>query len=197
MTDALRFFLHRPEAKSYRIQGFGLPPPQQKVTINKHKDKKAPTPAQRAAAAAGGSPLPPDQKQEETLTLAQYFQRTYNKQVNPNLPSVRLGTGNFVPMDLVELLRGNVIPPTKLTSDQAANQIRVAAKKPHEREQQITQIRNSEAYESNRRAQAWGVQVSKDMLKLEGRILNPPKVQYHSGSKKAQPFVSDGSVFVL
>lgn len=35
--------------------------------------------------------------------MAQYFQRTYNRRVDPNLPCVRLGRDQFVPMDCLEV----------------------------------------------------------------------------------------------
>lgn len=131
----------------------------------------------------------------ETLTVAQYFGRTYpNARLDPSLPVVKLGRTQYVPMDVVELVAGSVIPPTKLTGDQAANQIRVTAKKPAERQKQISDVRRDEKYESNTFAKAWGVEVSNEMLKLQGRVLTPPKVQYAPKSKIAAPRVNEGLV---
>lgn len=53
----------RPEARAYKLQGFGRSANQQQITIDK-KEGGGPTPAQRASAAALGKKLPPETKKQ-------------------------------------------------------------------------------------------------------------------------------------
>lgn len=51
----------------------------------------------------------------------------------PRLPCVQYGQKNYVPLEFVHLVEFNRIPMLRLTGEQQADMIRVAAKKPRER----------------------------------------------------------------
>lgn len=71
--------------------------------------------------------------------------------------------------------------------------INTAAKPPAQRRADIDRIRKHAEFGPGSRPNAWGLDVSIDMMRLQGRLLPPPKVQYHSTSRKAAPNVSYGS----
>ena len=70
--------------------------------------------------------------------------------------------------------------------------IKVAAKRPDERQRQIDQQRAHVAYEANSRVAAWGIEASMSMKQITGRILAPPKVQYSPKGKVKEPSVGRG-----
>lgn len=135
-----------------------------------------------------------EQFPEKSITLAEYFATTYNKQVNKDLQCVELRGGQFVPIECLELLQGAAIPPTRLSASQASAMINVAAKPPAERVAAIQQIRQQSDFGPQSAAAQWGLEVEKDMLRLTGRVLPPPKVLYNQKSKTAAPNVRFGCV---
>ncbi|BGO92079.1 Protein argonaute [Rhodotorula toruloides] len=190
---------HRKDTRPFTIVGFGQPVGRQVVSIGdrskKGKGAAKPTAKEAAAAAAKGQALPEREKtQQQTMTVADYFAKTYNMtNINLALPAVELRGGQFVPMEVLELLHGRIIPPTQLTAQQASAMINTAAKPPAERRANIDQIRQQAEFGPGSRPNAWGLDVSVDMMRLQGRLLPPPKVQYHATSRKAMPNVAFGS----
>ena len=71
--------------------------------------------------------------------------------------------------------------------------IKFAAKPPAQRKAAIAAVRGSVAYETNDRIKGFGVEVEPTMMRVPGRVLLPPRVQYHPSSKK-QPNVNAGYV---
>ncbi|BGP25278.1 argonaute [Rhodotorula toruloides] len=192
---------HRKDTRPFTIVGFGQPVGRQVVSIGdrskkgKGKGAAKPTAKEAAAAAAKGQPLPVREKEpQQTMTVAEYFAKTYNKtNINLALPAVELRGGQFVPMEVLELLHGHIIPPTQLTAQQASAMINTAAKPPAQRRADIDQIRKQAEFGPGSHPNAWGLNVSVDMMRLQGRLLPPPKVQYHATSRKAMPNVAFGS----
>ncbi|GAA6003090.1 hypothetical protein JCM10207_001981 [Rhodosporidiobolus poonsookiae] len=195
---------HRKDTRPFMIDGFGQPAGQQIIHLGdkgskgKKGDGKKPTPAEVAAAAAQGKKIPlkapaPAGKPEQTMTVAEYFVKQYGKRVDADTQVVVLRGGQMVPMECLELLNGCVIPPTKLSASQATNMINVAAQVPQDRRKAIEAIRRDIDMDAGSRLAAWGVQVEKEMLRLNGRVLNAPKVQYAANSQQATPFVGAGS----
>ena len=113
----------------------------------------------------------------------------------------------------LQLLSGAGVPPTRLGADQAvslrlgdpcyalkttdtdslqAAMIKVAAKRPDERQRQIEQQRAHVAYEANARIRSWGLEASMTMKQITGRVLPPPKVQYSQAGKVKEPSVGRG-----
>ena len=196
---------HRADRHVFAIVGFGQPAGRHQVSIadrSKKPAKGAPktTPKEAAQLAAKGEPLPEREKtpvQSTTMTVADYFLKTYKKNVDKALQCVELRGGIFVPIDCLELVHGTVIPPTKLTANQAASMINVSAKPPAERRAAIEAIRKDADFGPTSSAAAWGLEVDAQMLKLTGRVLPPPQVMYHQTSQKAKPSVAFGCVLSL
>ncbi|ORY89743.1 Piwi domain-domain-containing protein [Leucosporidium creatinivorum] len=187
--------LHRADQRSFRIVGFGAPSDEHKISITKKGTKSSkpkPSAVERAQRAATGlsppstsSPAP-----QQSLTVAEYFKQTYPaQQINPRLQCVELQGNTFVPIEALELLAGNFHPNTALNAQQATKMINVAAKPPNDRLAEINATRAAQGYEMNDKLKAWGIQVSSEMCKVQGRVLSPPRVNYQS----PPPRVNSGS----
>ncbi|BGP40812.1 Protein argonaute [Rhodotorula kratochvilovae] len=191
---------HRVDRRVFAIQAFGQPAGRQLVSISDRSKKVGKRPAkstakEAAAAASKGEALPEREAKtpQQTMTVAEYFAKTYKRNVDPKMQCVELRGGQFVPMDCLELVHGTAIPPTKLTATQAAAMINVSAKPPAERRAAIDAIRKDADFGPGSSAEAWGLEVDASMMKLTGRILPPPKVAYHQSSVKANPSVAYGA----
>ncbi|GAA6007032.1 argonaute/piwi family protein [Rhodotorula paludigena] len=200
---------HREDKRAFGIIGFGQPAGRQLVHIA-DKSKKTggaggkngkkgaaakPTPKEAAEAAARGEQLSFEREkaQQKTMTVVEYFQQTYNRKVNPDLQCVELRGGQFVPIECLELLQGAAIPPTQLSATQAAAMINVSAKPPAERRIAIDAIRKDADVGPGSRAAARGIEVEPQMMKIQGRLLQPPRVQYHQQSRVQNPNVANGA----
>ncbi|TKA58520.1 hypothetical protein B0A53_00261 [Rhodotorula sp. CCFEE 5036] len=194
---------HRVDRRPFTILGFGRPAGRQIVKIAdrskavKKNGKGKPSATEAALAAARGEAMSFEKEKEQfpekSITLAEYFATTYNKQVNKDLQCVELRGGQFVPIECLELLQGAAIPPTRLSASQASAMINVAAKPPAERLAAIQQIRQQSDFGPQSTAAQWGLEVEKDLLRLTGRVLPPPKVLYNQKSKTAAPNVRFGA----
>jgi hypothetical protein len=89
-------------------------------------------------------------------------------------------TQNMVPMELCILKPNHSIPPLKLSSDQTAEMIKVSATDPTVRMQNIDKWRTKLDYSSNKKIAAWGLDILKDMMMLDGRVLQPPRSAFPS-----------------
>ncbi|GAA5867311.1 hypothetical protein JCM3774_003541 [Rhodotorula dairenensis] len=199
---------HRIDRRPFTIVGFGQPAGRQIVKIadrsgsgtgksGKKNGKSKPTASEAALAAARGEAMSFEKEKEQvvekSITVAEYFASTYNKQVNKELQCVELRGGQFVPIECLELLHGAAIPPTRLSASQASAMINVAAKAPAERLAGIQQIRQQADFGPQSTATKWGLEVEKDLVRLTGRGLPPPRVLYSPKSKTAAPNVRFGA----
>ncbi|KAL8283156.1 hypothetical protein RQP46_005934 [Phenoliferia psychrophenolica] len=185
---------HRISTKEYVIVGFG-----DSANVHTFSMDAGPRPdrasaVQRAAAANAGRPLPADAPApQRQVTVEAYFKEKYNMRLqHPNLQVIEVRGREFIPIEALELLPGAGVPPTRLGGDQAAAMIKVAAKRPEERQLQINQQRAHVAYEANARIGAWDIEASMNMKQITGRVLAPPKVQYSPLGKVKEPSVGRG-----
>ncbi|KAL7410947.1 ribonuclease H-like domain-containing protein [Mrakia frigida] len=120
-----------------------------------------------------------------TQTLPLYFQQTYNIHLRyPDLPLVEIGGKNIlIPMELVVLEPGAPIPFARISSEQTANMIKISAKKPHLRRQDIDRQMDMASYQSSTQVKAWRVSISTSMERVDGRVLAAPRIQYHASSR--------------
>ncbi|ODN82180.1 hypothetical protein L202_02471 [Cryptococcus amylolentus CBS 6039] len=119
-----------------------------------------------------------DGKPDRTVSVPQYFSEQYNVKVTrPRLPCVQYGK-NYIPMEFVKLLPYNSIPFTRQTPDQTAEIIKVTAKPPQQRRDAIMAWRQKLDYDNLPKLKAWGVQVAREMMTVQARVLNAPSVLY-------------------
>ena len=116
-------------------------------------------------------------------------------------------------MEFVRLAEFNSIPMLRLTGDQTAAMIKVAAKPPPERAQMskfsflftlapdsprcnkcneliapVRQWRQTLDYSNLPKIKAWNVEVNANMMQIGARILQPPQVQYGKGQSQRPNF---------
>lgn len=120
-------------------------------------------------------------------TVSEYFRRRYNITLRfPNLPCIQVGTKNsFLPLELCRVADGQYYR-RKLNEDQTSRMIKIANQKPEVRARETQNKFTSAQFENNPFLSDLGVQQSKEMLRIEGRTLNPPALLY-GNSRTVQP----------
>ena len=126
----------------------------------------------------------------EECTIEKYFKDQYNCQLKfPNYPCVHVGNPSksiYLPIELCTMKK-QVLPLSKrLNDDQSQKMIRAAAKLPKERREIIeTNLRNfSNHYDRDPFANSFGLKVSGEMLRVDGRVLEPPALKYKNAESK-------------
>ncbi|WWC86900.1 uncharacterized protein L201_001779 [Kwoniella dendrophila CBS 6074] len=123
-----------------------------------------------------------NEQPSKMVPVTDYFKMKYNITLKyPNLPMISTGKGNppkLFPMELVVLENFNGIPFTSVSSDQTAEMIKVAAKRPQERQAKIMAWRKKIDYSRLPKLREWCLDISQEMMKVEARILEPPAIQY-------------------
>ena len=124
------------------------------------------------------------QKNGKECTIAKYFKDKYNYQLQfPNYPCIHVGKPEktvYLPMELC-IIKKQFLPLSKCLDDnQSQKMIKAAAKPPKERCETIkANLRNlSNHYDSDPYANYFGLKVSGEMTKVEGRVLRPPALKY-------------------
>lgn len=119
------------------------------------------------------------------IKLVDYFRTTYNYTIKyPDLPCVQLGNKSLVPMECLELVPGNAIPPRKLTGPMTAAMIDESRQRPSDKAQTVQGWRRELAFENSQRLRSWGVSVAPTPVEITGRVLPPPQVAYGKGSDR-------------
>ena len=120
----------------------------------------------------------------EECTIEKYFKDKYNYKLEfPNYPCIHVGKPEktvYLPIELC-IMRKQVLPRFKHIDDnQRQKMIRAAAKPPKERratiERNLKKLSNH--YDKDPYANAFGLKVRGEMMKIDGRILDPPSLKY-------------------
>ncbi|KAJ9122250.1 hypothetical protein QFC22_001670 [Naganishia vaughanmartiniae] len=120
--------------------------------------------------------------------LAAYFHNVYGRELRyPRLPCVVYGKKNYVPLEFVKLEPFNGLPPNKLTPEQAADMIKVAAQRPGDRRDRIMHWRSELSWERLPKVKDWGLEVNTNLTEVQARVLAPPTVMYAGNGGKSQP----------
>nr|AGH30327.1 argonaute-2 [Nilaparvata lugens] len=122
-----------------------------------------------------------DNKKVE-MTVGEYFQREkkYGLQY-PFLPLVHIGPLNkefFVPLEMCMITRGQALN-RKLTPNQTAEMVRNAAKPPDERRRRIAMALRKANFNNDKCVQEFGIHVSDRFAEVNGRVLEPPTLEYN------------------
>ena len=117
-------------------------------------------------------------------TIEKYFKDRYNLNLDfPHYPCIHVGKPEqtvYLPIELC-VMKKQVLPRFKHIDDnQRQKMIRAAAKPPEERRATIERnLRNlSNHYDKDPYANAFGLKVRGEMMKTDGRILDPPSLKY-------------------
>lgn len=121
------------------------------------------------------------------LTVADYFKARYGLELTyPNMPLVHVGPKKkdiLVPIEVCNVVKGQRLTK-KLSPMQTADMIKITAQKPNVRMASITEgvdllIRDDDPY-----AKEFGLKVSKTMMQIKGRVLQPPALDYAPSSRE-------------
>ena len=117
-------------------------------------------------------------------TIENYFKDIYNLNLDfPHYPCIHVGKPEktvYLPIELC-IIKKQFLPLSKLLDDnQSQRMIKAAAKPPKERCETIkANLKNlANHYESDLYANEFGLKVSGEMTKVEGRVLGPPALKY-------------------
>lgn len=115
------------------------------------------------------------------VSVADYFQKQYNLRLKyPNLPCVKVGTkGTSMPIELCDIVPGQRYMHT-LTTEQRNGMLQATTEEPRKRIRSVQDCaaRVSKEINSDPSAKAFGLQIDSRMMEVEGRMLQPPTLEY-------------------
>lgn len=164
-------------------------------TLNPDTGRLSTTPrAIKKLTTAGANDLVFTLREGATLTVAEYFKKTYNRPLNyPDVLCVEVGSGALIPLEVCVVPAGQImrkqVPPEK-TKDV----LEFATKKPHERLSSIRAGLQILAYGQSEYVRSFGLKVQETgPLEVQARVLQPPTLKYGQASKQATIVPRDGS----
>ncbi|GJP38780.1 hypothetical protein CLOM_g23192 [Closterium sp. NIES-68] len=117
--------------------------------------------------------------QGETSLVA-YFRSAYGYTVrHPNLPCVMAGGSgkSYLPMEVCRIVGGQRYGP-KLSEDQVSNLLRFTCTRPDVRAGEIGKLVAGNDYPNDPYAREFGMRVHPEMTRLQGRMLDAPRLVY-------------------
>lgn len=116
------------------------------------------------------------------VRLTQFFQSKYGKTVQyPDLPCVIAGNKALYPMEFCEIIPGTALPPRKLTPAQTAAMIDESRQRPSDKKATISGWRSALRYENSPQLKSWHIDVAREPVDVDARVLDPPTVSYFKG----------------
>ncbi|EMR72688.1 putative qde2-like protein [Eutypa lata UCREL1] len=132
-------------------------------------------------------PAPAGMQADSYITVCDYFEKRYGKQLNRNLPVVNVGTAVkpvYMPAELVEVIPGQPLK-RKTNPAETAQMILSACRSPFANATSITTIgRMCLKLDQNPKLNEFGISADRQLLTVKGRELIQPKVMYF-GQKEA------------
>jgi len=125
-----------------------------------------------------------DKNYDGDVSVAYYFQWRYGKYLTGQLPCLMLGNSrNWVPIELLTVLGGeHNLMVGKLRSDYQADVTRRTAMEPRVRQRAIEALSQSFKIGPKKGLRDKGLEISCDMLSLEGRLLPAPSLSHGNSS---------------
>ncbi|CAE6524743.1 unnamed protein product [Rhizoctonia solani] len=124
------------------------------------------------------------------ISVADYFKQTYKKQLQfPQLPCVKVSQTSVIPMELCEILPGQLMRkaiPSQLTDDM----VKFSRRKPGERLATIKASLSSLNHQSSIVSQ-FGITIETNPVECPARVLDAPQIQY------SKPMRAGGGVWNL
>jgi hypothetical protein len=116
-------------------------------------------------------------------SVTEYFKETYGYVIrHPFLPCLQVGNDqrpNYLPMEVCKIVEGQRYSK-RLNERQITALLRVTCQRPRERENDILQTVNHNAYHEDPYAQEFGIHISAQLAQVEARILPAPRVSLFS-----------------
>ncbi|KAJ7228592.1 argonaute-like protein, partial [Mycena pura] len=144
---------------------------------------------------AGASSLSFKMREGQTMTVAEYFQKTQGKPLQfPDVICAEVGSGALIPLELC------VVPPGQLMRKQVPPEktkdvLDFATKKPADRLRSISNGLSLLAYGQSEYVRQFGMNVDATAgpLKVQARLLKPPTLKYGPGSRQSTIVPRDGA----
>ncbi|KAG8671632.1 hypothetical protein FPOAC1_004884 [Fusarium poae] len=132
----------------------------------------------------------------EYITVKEFYKRKYRKNDLKDYPLLNLGTAanpNFTPAEYVEILPGQSVK-AKLTSQESTAMVDFACRSPYANALSITTDARETLGLDDEKLDQFGIQVGKQLLTVQGRVLNAPAISYYGpGAKLTQVHPREGS----
>ncbi|CAM0944727.1 unnamed protein product [Alopecurus aequalis] len=119
--------------------------------------------------------------------VVKYFQETYGFNIqHTTLPCLQVGNQqkpNYLPMEVCKIVEGQRYSK-RLNEKQIASLLKVTCQRPQQRELDILQTVNHNAYHEDPYAQEFGIRIDDRLASVEARILPPPRLKYHDSGRE-------------
>ncbi|XP_032815439.1 protein argonaute-2 isoform X2 [Petromyzon marinus] len=135
----------------------------------------------RRPAAQQTFPLQLESGQTVECTVAQYFRDKYKLHLKyAHLPCLQVGQEEkhtYLPLEVCNIVAGQRCIK-KLTDNQTSTMIKATARSAPDRQEEISRLMKSASFNSDPYVREFGIMVKDDMADVQGRVLNPPMLQY-------------------
>jgi eukaryotic translation initiation factor 2C len=122
-------------------------------------------------------------------SVTDYFRETYGYIIrHPFLPCLQVGNQqrpNYLPMEVCKIVEGQRYSK-RLNERQITALLKVTCQRPYEREKDILQTVNHNAYHQDPYAQEFGIRISAQLAQVEARILPAPRLKYHDTGREKE-----------
>ncbi|XP_057440069.1 protein argonaute 1-like [Lotus japonicus] len=121
-------------------------------------------------------------------SVVDYFYKSYGYEIqHPHLPCLQVGNTqkpNYLPMEVCKIVHGQR-HTKRLNEKQITNLLKSTCQRPRQRENDIVQTLNRNAYHEDPYAKEFGIKISDKLAQVEARVLPPPWLKYHdTGNEK-------------
>ncbi|KAL1810666.1 hypothetical protein ACET3Z_020731 [Daucus carota] len=122
-------------------------------------------------------------------SVVEYFQETYKftlKQTQwPCLQVGNLQRPNYLPMEVCKIVEGQRYSK-RLNERQITALLKVTCQRPSDREKDILQTVEHNAYADDPYAKEFGIKISDKLASVEARVLSPPWLKYHDTGREKE-----------
>lgn len=120
-------------------------------------------------------------------SVVEYFQEMYGFTIqHAHLPCLQVGNqkkANYLPMEACKIVGGQRYTK-RLNEKQITALLKVTCQRPRDRENDILQTVQHNAYDNDPYAKEFGIKISEKLASVEARILPPPWLKYHDTGKE-------------
>ncbi|CAH9097364.1 unnamed protein product [Cuscuta epithymum] len=123
----------------------------------------------------------------EKTSVVNYFSKKYKINIMyPMLPAVQSGNDAkpvYLPMEVCRIVKGQRYT-RKLNEKQVSAMLKATAQRPHERENSIAKVVDSNKYNMDNIVAEFGMKLTADLTAIEARVLPPPMIKYHESGRE-------------
>ncbi|KAM7488360.1 hypothetical protein LguiB_025844 [Lonicera macranthoides] len=120
-------------------------------------------------------------------SVVEYFQEMYGFTIqHTHLPCLQVGNqrkANYLPMEACKIVEGQRYTK-RLNEKQITALLKVTCQRPRDRENDILQTVQHNAYDQDPYAKEFGIKISEKLASVEARVLPAPWLKYHENGKE-------------